>query len=322
MTRIVLLFLMPLALLVPQAFAHAAPMLKPSVSVVTDLVTIGDLVSDAGVKAEIPVFRAPDLGQTGSVAAADIVAAVEAHGLTVEPGTIRTVSVTRASRVVTAEEILAPLTEALAQASGLEGPDALAVEIDPVLATIPLSVEADGEVRIADAVWLKEQGRFEATLAVRRIDGVDERRPLTGTALETAAVVTAARVLERGILLTPNDLRIERKPKHQVRSSMIGDMTLAVGMEVRRTLKDGQAIRESDLTEPVLVKNGATVSIVLKSGSLTLTATGQALSDGKNGAAIQIMNIQSKRVLQAVVTGPDQVAVQAPRTITSVSAAK
>lgn len=322
MTRIVLLILVPLALLAPQAIAHAAPMLKPSVSVATDIVTIGDLVSDAGAKAEIPVFRAPDLGQTGSVAAVDIVAAVEAHGVIVEPGAIKKVSVTRASRIVTAEEMLAPVSEALAAASGFDGAQAFAVEIDPVLATIQLPVEADGDVQIADAVWLKEQGRFDATLVVRRIDGTDERRPLTGRALETVEVVTAARVLERGTVLTPLDLKIERKPRHQVRSGMVGDISLAVGMEVRRALKDGQPVRESDLSEPVLVKNGATVSIVLKSGSLTLTAIGQAMSDGKNGAPIQIMNTQSKRVLQAVVTGPDQVAVQAPRTITSVSAAK
>lgn len=320
-TRAVLLILVPLALLVPQAIAHAAPMLKPSVSVATGLVTIGDLVSDAGVKAEIPVFRAPDLGQTGAVSAADIVAAIEAHGLTgIETGAIQSVSVTRASRVVTAEEMLAPLNEALAVASGLDSADALAVEIDPTVASVPLPVEADGEVRITDAVWLKEQGRFDATLLVRRIDGRDERRPLTGKAVETAAIVTAARLLDRGTILTPTDLKIERKPRHQVRTGMVGEVTLAVGMEVRRTLKDGQVIRESDLGEPVLVKSGATVSIVLKTGALTLTATGQAMSDGKNGAPIKVMNIQSKRVLQAVVAGPDQVIVQAPRSV--VSAAK
>jgi flagella basal body P-ring formation protein FlgA len=101
---------------------------------------------------------------------------------------------------------------------------------------------------------------------------------------------------------------------------MIGDIALAVGMEIRRGVKDGQSLRDSDLSEPVLVKNGATVSIVLKTGALTLTATGQAMSDGKSGAPIQVMNTQSKRVLQAVVAGPDQVIIQAPRSF--VSAAK
>lgn len=320
-TRIVLLILVPLALLAPQTLAYAAPMLKPSVSVAAEIVTIGDLVSGAGTKADIPVFRAPDLGQTGAVSAADIVAAVEAHGVTgIETGAIRNVSVTRASRVVTAEEMLEPLAEALAEASGLDSTDVLALDLDPVLASIPFPVEADGAVRISDAVWLKEQGRFEATLLVRRIDGLDERRPLTGKAVETAPVVTAARFLDRGTVLTPNDLKIERKPKNQVRTGMIGDIGLVVGKQVRRGVKDGQVVRESELTEPVLVKSGATVSIVLKSGALTLTATGQAMSDGKIGAPIQVMNTQSKRVLQAVVAGTDQVIVQAPRPI--VSAAK
>lgn len=320
MMRLILLVFAPLALLVPQAFAQTAPMLRPVVNVSADFVTIGDLVSGAGAMADIAVFRAPDLGQTGAVATDEIVRTIEAHGLTgVQTGTIKAVSVTRASRVVTAEEIMAPLMDALAQSAALDGPDALAVEIDRAFVNIPVPVEADGAVRIADAFWLKEQGRFDATLVVRRIDGVDERRALSGRAVETAAIVTAARPLDRGMVLTANDLRIERKPKQAAREGMISDMALAAGMEVRRAVREGQAIRASDLSEPVLVKSGATVSMVLKTGALTLTATGQAMSDGKNGAAIQVMNTQSKRVLQAVVTGPDQVIVQATRTVVSAS---
>ena len=35
-----------------------------------DIVRIGDLVENAGIVAEVPIFRAPDLGQTGTVSAA------------------------------------------------------------------------------------------------------------------------------------------------------------------------------------------------------------------------------------------------------------
>ncbi|WP_222875244.1 flagellar basal body P-ring formation chaperone FlgA [Terrihabitans soli] len=318
MIRLFFLVLLPLALLVPKAFAQSAPMLKPVVTVAGDLVTLGDLIAGAGTKAEIAVFRAPDLGQTGIVPADDIIAVAAAHGLVdVETSGIGKVAVKHASRIVTADEMLPLLSQALADGAALEGPDALAIEIDPAFANIHVPVEADGAIRFADAFWTENQGRFDATLIVRRIDGTDERRQLTGKAVETAAMITAARALERGTVLTSNDLRIERKPKAAVRDGQIDDAMLVVGMEVRRALREGQAIRTGDLSEPVLVKSGATVSVVLKTGGLTLTAIGQAMSDGKNGAAIQVMNTQSKRVLQAVVTGPDQVLVQAPRTIVS-----
>jgi flagella basal body P-ring formation protein FlgA len=321
MIRILLLVAVPLALLAPHAFAAQTPVLKPAISVSGDIVTLGDLIAGAGDKADIAIFRAPDLGHTGSVPADTIVEAAAARGLTgIETGGLENVSVTRASRTVTTEEIALPLAEALAISADLDGPDALSIQIDPAFADIRIPVEADGAARIADAFWLKEQGRFDATLIVRRIDGVDERRPLTGKAQETVEVVTTARPLERGTIVSAADIRIERKPKTSARDTVVTDTALATGMEVRRALREGQPIRTSDLSEPTLVKSGESVSMVLKSGSLNLTAAGQALSDGKMGAAIQVMNTQSKRVLQAIVTGPDQVTVQPPRTL--VSAAK
>jgi flagella basal body P-ring formation protein FlgA len=318
MIRFFFLVLLPLVL-VP-ASAQSAPILKSVVSISSDIVTLGDLVAGAGDKAGIAIFRAPDLGQTGQVATRDIVDAAAAQGLTgIQTGGLDTVAVSRVSRTVTLEEVQEPLKEALAATAMLDDPEALQVQIDPALAKIQIPVEADGAVRISDAVWLKDMDRFEANLVVRRIDGVDERIPLTGKAVETLPIVTAARQLTRGTVLTAADLQIQRTPKSSARNDILSDTKLVAGMEIRRAVREGQPIRAADLSEPVLVKNGASVSMILKSGALTLTATGQSLADGKMGGAIQVMNTQSKRVLQGVVTGPDQVTVQAPRTIVSVA---
>ena len=71
-----LLLIATLALLVlgaPQAVAQdkaPAPRLKELVAVSSEIVRIGDLVENAGAASGIPVFRAPDLGHTGSVPAA------------------------------------------------------------------------------------------------------------------------------------------------------------------------------------------------------------------------------------------------------------
>ena len=47
----------------------AGPALKREVIVTGELVRIGDLVENAGAVAEVAIFRAPDLGQTGGVPA-------------------------------------------------------------------------------------------------------------------------------------------------------------------------------------------------------------------------------------------------------------
>ncbi len=61
--------------------APAAPALKASVTVSGDIVTIGDLVENAGPVADVPIFRAPDLGTTGAVATDRILDAIRPHQL-------------------------------------------------------------------------------------------------------------------------------------------------------------------------------------------------------------------------------------------------
>ena len=55
--------------------------LKPAVTVAGDIVRIGDLIENAGLAANTPIFRAPDLGQTGAVPARAVLDAVRPYGL-------------------------------------------------------------------------------------------------------------------------------------------------------------------------------------------------------------------------------------------------
>ena len=57
------------------------PELKAKPVITGDIVRIGDLVENAGIVADVPIFRAPDLGSTGTVSADAVVEAVRAHAL-------------------------------------------------------------------------------------------------------------------------------------------------------------------------------------------------------------------------------------------------
>src|SRR5262249_48245114 len=57
----------------------ALPMLRPNVTVTGDLVRIGDVIDNAGPAAQIAIYRAPDLGTTGSLPTAQVLTALRAH---------------------------------------------------------------------------------------------------------------------------------------------------------------------------------------------------------------------------------------------------
>ncbi|MFC5069420.1 flagellar basal body P-ring formation chaperone FlgA [Flaviflagellibacter deserti] len=311
-----LLGLVPLAI----AFGHSAAdaqTLRASAIVSAPIVTVGDLVFDAGAYAPMPIFQAPDPGQTGQVPAQAIVDAVRAQGLIVNPQGLSTVTVTRGSRRIT-EEAIAPLVQAeVAKRAQAADPASIQVSLDDTMKVVDLPSEADGPIALVDLTWRADGGMFDASIAISRRDGQIERRALRGTALETVPVVVLSQPVERGAPIEAHDLELVRKPKSEIRGDFVADMASVIGMELRRPVREGAALKSSDLAEPQVIKRGRPVTITLQSGPLTLTAVGEALRDAARGDSVQVMNPQSKRVLQAVATGPDQVTVTIARKLAS-----
>src|SRR5262245_48284635 len=107
MIRTILAFAMLAALGLAANAEPAAPRLKGFVAVNAELVRIGDLIENAGPAANIPVFRAPDLGQTGGVPVARIAEALRTYDITaLDDGGLSEVVVTRLSRKLTGKDIL------------------------------------------------------------------------------------------------------------------------------------------------------------------------------------------------------------------------
>src|ERR1700759_3246305 len=79
----------------------AVPVLRANVNVSGDVVRIGDVVDNAGNAAQIAIYRAPDLGTTGSLPTAQVLAALQAHQVIgVDTRDIKAISVTRLSRAI------------------------------------------------------------------------------------------------------------------------------------------------------------------------------------------------------------------------------
>jgi flagellar basal body P-ring formation protein FlgA len=100
-----------------------------------------------------------------------------------------------------------------------------------------------------------------------------------------------------------------RRPRSE--SAAITDMNLVVGFAARRQLQPNQPLASADLMKPEIVQRNDTVTLVYQVPGIVLTLRGQAQEAGALGDSISVLNADSKRVVQAVVTGPGQVAVNA-----------
>src|SRR5579862_2071483 len=146
-------FIAAVALLVAFAGGAAAqsgrPALRASVTVDGDVVRIGDLVENAGPVADIPIFRAPDLGTTGAVATDRIVDAIRPHELIdIDTRGLDQVTVTRAGRTIGAQEISATISQALAGQNGLGDPHNVSLTFDRPVPTLQVEAKAAGQLQV------------------------------------------------------------------------------------------------------------------------------------------------------------------------------
>jgi len=295
----------------PVAAQDAPPALRANVTVTADVVRIGDLVENAGPVAEVPIFRSPDLGTRGAVPVERVVEAIRSYQLLdIDTRGLAEVVVTRASRAIAPKEISASIAKALEKQYGLGEARNILVEFDRNLRTLNVESSAAGELQVTALSYNPRTTRFDATIDLPSSAALQlQQRRFAGTAIETIDALTVDHPIERGEILKASDLVVVRRPKAEGRA--ITDLQAASGLAARHELRPGQPLHDADLMKPAVVQHNDMVTIVYEAPGLTLTLRGQAQDSGAIGDTISVMNMESKRVVRAVVSGPGRVTVAA-----------
>jgi flagella basal body P-ring formation protein FlgA len=290
--------------------AIAVPVLRPSVTVESDLVRIGDVIDNAGTAAQIAIYRAPDLGTTGSLPTAQVIAALQAHQVIgVDTRDIKTVSVTRLSRNFEGKEIEQAVAHSLEHRSGLGDAANLSMTFDRDIADVRMEVSNTGSLQPVSVRYEPRNGRFDVIFEVSNDNNAPSARlRFTGIAIETVEAAVLTRNVERNDVLKSSDVVTERRPKAEVGGDA-APRSRAVGMQMRRPLRAGQAVKVADIAKPDLVQRDDNVTLVYESTGLYLTMRGKALDGGTEGDVVNVINLQSKRTVSGVIIGRGQVAI-------------
>ncbi|MGL4558263.1 MAG: flagellar basal body P-ring formation chaperone FlgA, partial [Afipia sp.] len=126
----------------------ASPVLRANVTVSSDVVRIGDVVDNAGTAAQVAIFRAPDLGTTGSLPIAQLLAALRAHQVIgIDTRDLREVTVTRSSRTLVSKEIEQQVARVLERRNGLGDAANISVTFERDLRELQLDAAHTGDMR-------------------------------------------------------------------------------------------------------------------------------------------------------------------------------
>jgi flagella basal body P-ring formation protein FlgA len=199
------------------------------------------------------------------------------------------------------------LTDALRDSFALPGAElTVSMQLDTA---IPMELQAYGDgTRFADLLLDRASGRF-SVIALLPQGASTPRLSLTGQVTALAEVPVLRDMVRRGQLVTQDLVDYQMLPAQRLSSGMVVDVADLVGQAARRTLHPGRPVRAADLMPPIVVAKNKLVRMVYEVGALRLTARGRALTDGGAGALIKVLNVDSKRTVDAIIIDNDTVAV-------------
>lgn len=285
------------------------PLLREQIRVHGELVTLGDLFENAGPAATMAVFRSPDLGKQGVVSSDRLAEAARQHGLEwANPGEIDKVVVQRPSRLVTLDEIADMVARRAARETNGDR-ESWTVELKHGSKPMHLDPRIGEPVAIKHLILKERTGFFRATVGVDASERNAPDRVYIGRAFRTVAVPVPARPIKRGTIIRDADLEMTRLPVSRVPNGTLYEPGEILDLAAKQRLSAGRPLHSRDLEEPTLVKRNAFVTIVYRKPGLVLKSKGRALADAARGEEVGVVNVQSKRTLQARVTGAGTVSV-------------
>ncbi len=288
------------------ALAPAHPVLRAQASVTGDLVRIGDVIDNAGIVANVAIFRAPEIGTTGTVSVSQVIEAVRAHAIVgLDTNGLTGVTVTRTGRTIAASDVEGLVSAALASQFQLGAAQDIAITFDQTMRGMQVDAGLTAAPFIAGLSYNQRSGRFDAVLDIPG----GARRRLTGVAVPTTTVLTLSRPISRGETLKSADLVNERRPRSEVTADMLTTAEQVSGLAARVALGPDRPLRSADLMKPEMVRRNDNVTLVYEVPGITLTLRGKASDGGAEGDAIDVLNVQSKRLVQGVIIGPGRVLV-------------
>ena len=308
MKYITLLFTMMIALTAPgAAFATENVTLRSDITVEAEQITLGDIFTGAGEKADLVVAPSPAPGETTVFKAISVARFLNSHGLDWRPATpVRRIAVRRLGVIIPQQLVIDELRAALEHELGVEQ-----FEMNLGMQNMQIQIAANlpQTVSVENLFVNRANGQFVAELVAPAHSDRGHRIRLTGQVHEQTLVPVLKRFKSPGEEIQENDIDYIAERTSTLGRQVVTDASLLIGKSPRRGIRSGQPVNMRNLGDPVMVAKGKLVSVILEQGGMYLSVSGRTLEAGGEGDVIRVENIASRKTIQAEVIGPQEVRI-------------
>ena len=128
-------------------------------------------------------------------------------------------------------------------------------------------------------------------------------------AANTVQVLVYARNIPAGDAVSAEDLTWAEAPATLHLADPLGDQEAAAGRLARRPLRAGAPAMIRDLVGAKVIHRDDVVAVIFRDDGMVLSLQGRALGDAAAGEPVQILNLGSKKTVEAVAAGPGRAVV-------------
>ncbi|MFN4274946.1 MAG: flagellar basal body P-ring formation chaperone FlgA [Ferrovibrio sp.] len=208
-----------------------------------------------------------------------------------------------AGRIIGEREVARRIAELVQQRNGGQPVEIHFHGMDNII-EVPAAGQA--VLQVESFSFDSRSGRFLASLTT---PGRSEGVRFTGRAQAVESLPVLKNRVAAGETITKSDIEWVKVPAGRYGGGYIDRVEDLIGQTPRRPLAAGRPLRSADIGKPEVITKNGLVTMVAQAPGLTITTTGRAIEAGSLGDVIQVMNLQSKKTVQATVIGMNQVQV-------------
>ena len=142
-------------------------------------------------------------------------------------------------------------------------------------------------------------------------DGVKVANYSVRTSIEVQEkYLTSAKQIKKNVVIQPEDVQVVKRWVRTLSLRSISDPQEVIGKRLTVDIGPDREIKQSMVSEPVMIKRGEVVRIVLDGSQMALSTTGMAEENGADGQKIRVKNLSSQKVILAEVIHKGMVKVE------------
>ena len=155
-------------------------------------------------------------------------------------------------------------------------------------------------------IWSNTRGLLRV---IARADAAGGGASRAGDRGRPASILVYARDFQTGEIVQAQDLSWSKSGDLEAPRDAPRDSRAVIGLAAKRPLRAGVAVSLRDVSAPQVIKKDDVVAVAYEAGGVKLVLQAKAVTAAAAGETVDVINPASRKVIQAVATGPGEAVV-------------